>query len=259
MVNPRHDLRFKTHKAALLRFIRPREMRGLEIGAFDLPFILPNEGDVSFADYQSTAQLRQLARTTEGHSSDCVVPVTYLLGTNDWSAVPGDFDWVAAAHVIEHAPSMIDWLRHIGDRLQPGGILFLVIPDKRYTFDYFRPETSLGKILTDHWSGKHRPGPGDVFDAHYYTRALDVDALWDFDNPPRFGDSPPAPDVLAILQQAQDSYNDVHCTIFSQHSFSRIIQFLCTSSLIPFDVEEIGEVAEYGIDFHCVLRKSVSA
>jgi hypothetical protein len=214
-------------------------MRGLEIGAFDLPFILPDEADVSFADYQSTAQLLELARRTEGHSSDCVVPVNYLLGTNDWSAVPTDFDWVAAAHVIEHAPSMIDWLHRIADRLNPGGILFLVIPDKRYTFDYFRPETSLGKILTDHWMGKQQPGPEDVFDAHFYTRELEVDALWDLTNPPRFDAIPPAPNALEILQLSQDSYTDVHCTIFSQPSFSLIIQWLCASSLIPGESGEL--------------------
>jgi hypothetical protein len=85
-----------------------------------------------------------------GHSPEFVVPIDFILKNAGWDSIASGYDWIAAAHVIEHAPSMIDWLRSVGDTLKEGGILFLVVPDKRYTFDFFRPESTLGKIFEDH-------------------------------------------------------------------------------------------------------------
>jgi len=40
--------------------------------------------------------------------------------------------------------------------LRDGGILFLTVPDKRYTFDHERPVTPLGHLLADHENGAER-------------------------------------------------------------------------------------------------------
>jgi hypothetical protein len=255
--NPRHDARFEKYKSALLRYVAPREMRGLEIGAFDLPFIEPDEGNVEFLDYATSEELREQARSAEGHSPDFVAPVKYVATLGDWADVPeGHYDWIAAAHVIEHAPSMIDWLRTAARRLKNNGILFLVIPDKRYTFDYFRPESTLGKILEDHVLGKVRPGPAEVFDSHYYTRDLDPDDLWKKEKAIVF-DPQPASGAMDLMSSTADQYIDVHCNIFSQSGFTGIINTLCGGSFVPFYVDDIGTVDKGGIDFHCVLRRNL--
>lgn len=253
--NPRHDARFERHKASLLRFVSLSEMRGLEIGAFDLPFVTPEEGSVEFADYASTEDLIEEARANEGHSPDFVVPVNYVLSQGGWAGIPNVYDWIAAAHVIEHAPSMIDWLHEAADKLNPGGILFLVVPDKRYTFDFFRPESTLGKILEDHFLGKTRPGPAEVFDTHFYTRSPDLAAMWDDPQGVSF-DEQEIGNVFDLLRQARNEYINVHCNVFSQRSFSVIVKALCREQVIPFSVEEIGTVDDYNIDFHCVMRKT---
>jgi len=256
-LNPRHDARFEKYKRALLRYIAPKEMRGLEIGAFDLPFIAPGEGNVEFLDYATTEELRERARSAEGHSPDFVTPVNYVATLGDWAEVPeGHYDWIAAAHVIEHAPSMIDWLRTAARRLKNNGILFLVIPDKRYTFDYFRPESTLGKILEDHFLGKLRPGPAEVFDSHYYTRDLNSDYLWKKGKSIVF-DSQPAIGAMDLMRATEDQYVDVHCNIFSQSSFTMIIDALCQGKFVPFDIDDIGAVDKGELDFHCVLRRSL--
>ncbi len=253
MPNPRHDSRFKKYKQALLRYITPIQMRGLEIGAFDLPFLLPDEGNVEFLDYATTKELQERARFADGHSPDFVVPVAYVTKLGDWADVPEGYDWIAAAHVIEHAPSMIDWLRTAASKLKQEGILFLVVPDKRFTFGYFRPESTLGKILEDHFLRKVRPGPAEVFDSRYHTRKVNTTALWQTGESIPF-DAQPAQGAMDVLRSAGSRYVDVHCNVFSQMSFALIMDALCKERIVPFYMEELRDVDRFEMDFHCVLK-----
>lgn len=252
--NPRRDGRFEKYRSVLLRYVEPRAMRGLEIGAFDLPFVTPDEGNVEFLDYAPTEELLAHAKVAHGHSPEFVVPVTYVVPDGDWTGVPEGYDWAAAAHVIEHVPSIIDWLRAAGKKLKENGILFLVVPDKRFTFDYFRPETTLGRILEDHFHRKVTPGPAEVFDSNYYTRDLDTEKLWKTRGRIRF-DPKPAVGAMEIIRSAAAGYVDVHCSVFTQKSFSMIMDALCGEEIVPFSIEEMGEVDRFELDFHCVLRK----
>jgi hypothetical protein len=229
-------------------------MRGLEIGALDLPFVTPDEGNVEFADYATTEELRERARLAPGHSAEFVVPVDHVLRDTGWESVPTGYDWIAAAHVIEHAPSMIDWLRSVGQKLIDGGILFLVIPDKRYTFDFFRPESTLGKIFEDYFHKKTVPGISEVFDGCYYSRSLSASDIRTNSAQLEF-DIQSTESALTVAQSTTEQYIDVHCNVFSDRSFSVIIGILCNERWVPFTIEEMGAIEQFEADFHCVLRK----
>ena len=47
-----------------------------------------------------------------------------------------------ANHFIEHAEDLVGTPGHFVRTLHPGGILFMALPDKRFTFDQKHPETS---------------------------------------------------------------------------------------------------------------------
>ena len=57
------------------------------------------------------------------------------------------YDWVIASHVIEHVPDIVSFLIGSEQVLKPGGVLSLVIPDKRLCFDHFRPLSTTGEML----------------------------------------------------------------------------------------------------------------
>ena len=90
MKNPRHDARFVKYRAVFLRYVHLAEMRGLEIGASDLPFVTPDKGNVEFADYATTEELRERTRAAPGHSAEFVAPVDYVLRTGGWESVPNE-------------------------------------------------------------------------------------------------------------------------------------------------------------------------
>jgi SAM-dependent methyltransferase len=251
------DPRYQKHRATFLRFINPRGLRGLEVGAFDLSMIDPEEALVKFADYSTTEELKIRAAANLQHSANFVVDVDYVIRDVGWTAIPDDFDWICASHVIEHVPNLIGWLQTLAAKLNENGVLFLVIPDRRYTFDIHRPETSLGKILFDYYFDRRTARTEDIFDAMYYADVVDPVSAWS--GAIRPGERNTPVDIHNVLQRTFASvhaYIDVHCNVFTVDSWRRILDSIVTLQLIPFDIEEIGDVEHNDIDFHCVLRKA---
>ena len=60
--------------------------------------------------------------------------------------------------------TFIAQLQDISNVLQDGGILSLVIPDKRFTFDYFRASTTAGELIESYLSRSTRPSTKQIFD-----------------------------------------------------------------------------------------------
>lgn len=60
-----------------------------------------------------------------------------------------DYDFILSSHSLEHIANplkaMQEWVRV----LKNGGALFLVVPDKNFTFDRHRPVTSFSHLLAD--------------------------------------------------------------------------------------------------------------
>lgn len=59
-------------------------------------------------------------------------------------------DYVASSHVLEHVANPVkaicEWYRV----LKPGGMMYVVVPDRRYTWDHNRPLTSVAHMLDDY-------------------------------------------------------------------------------------------------------------
>ena len=74
------------------------------------------------------------------------------------------YDWIIASHVIEHMPDLVAFFRQAARLLKPGGSLSLVIPDKRYCFDYFRWPSTTGDVLQAFAEQRRRHPAGVVFE-----------------------------------------------------------------------------------------------
>jgi predicted SAM-dependent methyltransferase len=131
---------------------------GIEIGAFDTPMAVPEGVRVLYVDRASAGELVTHAPGVESVVAPDIVDDAQTLAT----VADSSQDFVIAAHVIEHMEDPIgavgNWLRV----LKPGGILFLAIPDKRFTFDINREVTSFSHLLRD-----HEEGPEWSRQAHY--------------------------------------------------------------------------------------------
>ncbi len=136
-------------RSFLLKHIK-LSRKGLEIGPYDYPTIFKSEADISYLDWKTRAQL-----IAECHSQDeigSIPEIDYIVASNNYMQyVPDKFDYIIANHVLEHIPNLIQWLSNITEMLNPEGVLFLALPDKEFTFDKYRPNTTLSHLLIDYY------------------------------------------------------------------------------------------------------------
>jgi len=121
---------------------------GLEIGPLHRPLETHAGMRVKYIDRFSVADLR--SHYPELNDLPLVEPD--ILG--DAATLEGveseSFDFLVSAHVIEHMPdpvgSLKNWLRVIKN----GGLLYLIVPDKRAIFDKNRMRTTLEHLILDY-------------------------------------------------------------------------------------------------------------
>lgn len=124
---------------------------GIEIGALHNPLKVPRSCKVRYVDNIPASEAR---RRFEDVSSKRLVGVDILDDGERLSKVPdGSQDFVIGNHFIEHCQNPIGAIRNMMRVLKKGGVLYLAIPDKRYTFDKDRPSTTLKHLLRDDQEG----------------------------------------------------------------------------------------------------------
>ena len=143
---------------------------GIEIGALHHPLDMPASVEVQYVDRLSTPDLVSHYPELDGES---IVQVDIVDdGKTLESIADASQGFVIANHLLEHCPDPIgalgNWLRV----LRIGGIVFLSVPDKRYTFDRNRPVTKLEHIIRD-W----REGPQWSRKQHYEEWARLVESV----------------------------------------------------------------------------------
>jgi len=239
------------HREHLASCVDIPNTQGLEIGAYDLPFVEPGEGSCEFADFRSVEELRELTRDLSGHSVEFTVPVKYDLRAG-YDQIENRYDWIAAAHVIEHIPDLIDWLNALASKLKENGILFFVIPDKRYTYDFHRRNTNLSDLIEWNLHKLQRPSYGQVFDHHFYSmQPLDPGLIWTGVPIP-----PPNKNYMSASEAAKralQGFEDAHCSVFTPESFEELIKELTQASLIPLQLADVRPTQQNQLDFSAVL------
>jgi hypothetical protein len=249
--NPRRTGGFMQHRKYFAENI-DLASAGLEIGAFDLPFVEPGEGNCEFADFRSMDELQTMAAAIEGHNPEFVVPVSYDL-RKGYSEISKQFDWIVASHVIEHVPDLIWWLNILASKLKPNGTVFFVVPDKRYIWDVHRHVTTLTDVVEAHRAGQQTPSFRQVFD-HYYLQApmLDPGQLWSGVQP-----GPPMRNYAIAAERAHSAlvrHEDAHCSVFTPESFAQLMSDLTNAGLITLRLSNIRPTMLNQMDFDVIMR-----
>ena len=131
----------------------------LELGPLDNPTYLPAEGGVFYFDVATKSELQQ--RHPQRHV-ERMVEVDYVLRADMTildTIQDRRFDLIVGNHVVEHAPDLIGWLNQMDQLTVANGGLFLSVPDRRYTFDYYRfPSDAIEAVRAMRRACEDRPG-----------------------------------------------------------------------------------------------------
>ncbi|MBN2530241.1 MAG: methyltransferase domain-containing protein [Deltaproteobacteria bacterium] len=240
----------------LTKHINVAKRKGLEVGPYDRPIVHRDMGDIKYLDYFTADELRQ--RKAPGRIPEEVVDIDYVVNEKRLTEVVSEtFDYVVASHVIEHVPSIIDWLNEMAMLLNKKGVIFLAVPDKRYTFDIGRPLSTTGQIIEHYHTHKKKPSFADVFDTHRYHKKVKPIDVWNgtfsFDRQTYTHDLEHS---QRVGQRAMTTYHDCHCNVFTYDRFLEIFSDLQALSLTTFRIKAHQDVVRPFNDFMCVLQKT---
>jgi SAM-dependent methyltransferase len=244
-------------KEKILRFINTAG-NGIELGPSFNPIAPKKEGyRVEIIDHLSREQLVEKYRGQRVNLEN-IEEVDFVWQGENYTELTGKrkyYDWIIASHVIEHTPDLIGFLKNCAAILKDDGVLSLVVPDKRYCFDHYRPLTGIAKIIDSHFQKNERPTAGAV--AEYFINAVANagNIFWSSTAPENFRFIHSLAEVQKLMGTVvqEKTYIDVHAWCFVPHSFRLIIQDLFGLGFIPF--QELGFYPTEGHEFYITLGR----
>jgi SAM-dependent methyltransferase len=251
---------FERRRDLLLKYVSLNKHVGLEFGPLAHPLIQKDEGKIMYSDYMDRASLiKKYSRTKNPNK---IQEIDYVINPEQLLAesIPDKFDYLIACHVIEHVPNIIDWLLQLHDLLLPGGLLYLAIPDKRYTFDILRPLTSLSHILNDYFRNIKKAEVDHIFEHLYLFRDIKTLDVWNGQLSEQI--MKPRRSALETYQDAihiyeTEPYSEVHCHVFTSQQFMTILQELIEMKLIPYSISAFEDVINPYNEFIVILQKNM--
>ncbi len=121
---------------------------GVEVGALHMPLDLPPNVNVQYVDYMPVKKLRK-------HYPELkklpLVNVDIVDDGEKLNKVPDNsLNFIIANHFLEHCHDPIGTIITFYNKLLDGGVLYMAVPDKRFTFDMYRPVTAYNHLLDEH-------------------------------------------------------------------------------------------------------------
>ncbi|MBD8524890.1 class I SAM-dependent methyltransferase [Pseudomarimonas arenosa] len=231
----------------------------LEIGALDSPMFRKEDGfKVEFADYATRSQLAASSPQNPRYEFGRLVDVDYVISqANPSLCINKQFDLIIANHVIEHVPDTISWLFGLGRMLTSSGVVFLSIPDRRYTFDIVRRDTNFVDLLRAHLLKQKSPDIFNIIDHFWHHKSVgvaDVESGRHFEAIAQRRFTPGQVLELADRLSKRD-YADVHCHVFTCDSCRELLQLLREFRFLAFNDIEVHPTKSRTNEFHVFLSR----
>ncbi|CAE6818477.1 hypothetical protein R69658_05736 [Paraburkholderia aspalathi] len=237
-----------------------RNSVGVEIGALCRPIVHKEDGEVLYVDHADTATLKKKYKGDSHVDVDKILNVDAVWGDNTLQdAVRGQYvDYVIASHVIEHVPDLITWLQELASILKPTGEVRLIVPDKRFLFDCLRRETSLADVLLSYIRKARVPQPHSLLDFAIGAAKATRLEIWRDALPDRIERYYTWEGAVGLARDVIENgnYHDIHCWVFTPHSFANLFSEMANTGLIDFACERFEDTEEDDFEFFVTIRRS---
>lgn len=228
----------------------------LEIGPFCDPVV---RGDkVSYFDVLDTDALRERAFAI-GKNPATTPEIDYVSQDGDLTIVDAKFASVVSAHCIEDQPDLVRHLNQIADLLRPGGAYYLIVPDKRYCFDHFLPDTHIGDILQAHEERRTRHTLASVIEHRALTTHNKSYLHWiGYHGQQRNRQTLRSAVAAATSEfhEAKGSYIDVHAWKFTPQTLAKCVFALHDLGLTRLRPRQVWKTPFAKIEFTAVLERT---
>lgn len=225
----------------------------LEIGPFDKPIIVGP--GVSYFDVMDSAALRSRAAVFGYDATRIPKRIDFVSATGDLTVVDRQFDAVVSSHAVEHQPDLIRHLQEVGRLLTPGGRYYLIVPDRRFTFDHYLNETSVPDVERAHREQRRIHTREAIFDHRVRTTHNNPLRHWfGWHGRPKETDHARRVAEDEALRAEAGEYIDVHAWAFSPAGFLAIVTELHRRGAIGLRVERVHDTGFADLEFFAVLK-----
>lgn len=205
---------------------------GIEIGGLHLPLPVPRSAHVRYVDRMPVAELR---RHYPELAKENLVPIDVIDdGEKLTTFKAGSQDFIIANHFLEHAQDPIGTIKRQLAVLRPQGVLYLAVPDKRFTFDEGRPLTTVDHLIRD-----YTEGPEWSCESHFREWVAIV------------GQTQAEAQDAAVRQLMEMNYS-IHFHVWTAATLLEFLVALPTRFGLPFAIEA---AVRNGSETICVLRR----
>ena len=143
----------------LQEVIDTRALKTLEISPWHRPFV--KGATVKYFGTANPEALRKSAVELGINPEKIPEEIHFISATGDLGVVDEKFDVVFSSHVIEHCPDLVEHLRGVS------GLYILIIPDKRYCFDYYNADTTISEVIDAFANERKIPRLAEVINFAY--------------------------------------------------------------------------------------------
>lgn len=246
------------------RLIR-KDQIGIEIGASFNPLAPKRDGwNIVTVDYASREELISIySYANVAYEKIEEVDVIWK-GGSLYDAVsekyPNQkFNYIIASHVIEHITNLVALFQDIEKLLTDDGVGLLIVPDKRYTFDYLKQISTTADVV-EAYIRKHAVHPlATAFKTYFHGIYNGKRSIWGKNAIVKYEDlnfiMPLRQAYDALKDYAEEEYVDYHRWIFTQNSFILMVKELLYLDLIHMDVTSIYSDSKR-CDFFVCLKKN---
>ena len=231
---------------AFQNVVQDHSKRILELGPLNRPIadksIYPN---AFYCDVRSTEDVRKLYSGNDYLEAtgikvdpESIMTIDYVVQESYEKTFQNveKFDCVIASHVLEHMGDLIFALRDISTVLTPGGLFYIVYPDKRYCFDHFRTSASFRDAYNVFRNGSSE-NASMVLDFYYSVVSENNPAFfWRNDGILNFLPKESFENAVDHYEKALNGVrmDDVHYWPFSDMDFLKFLYDCTRAKLIPF-------------------------
>jgi SAM-dependent methyltransferase len=212
---------------------------GIEVGALHNPLAVDAHAKVRYVDRMSREDLFMHYPELREHS---LVAVDIIDDGEKLGAVAADSqDFIIANHFLEHCQDPIGTLKNFMRVLKPGAVMFVALPDRRYSFDCDRARTSLAHLIAD-----HHEGPQVSRRDHFHEWATLVE--------PHFQRIYTGEAIEARVQELMEMDYSIHFHTFEPDDFVALAVHCAENERMALEIVFGGEFADGEMIF--ILRKT---
>jgi len=265
------DLEQSTRNSYFGKYVN-RAQRGIEIGPSYRPTFAKRDGwNVLTMDHCSQEDLISKYRDEKIDEKfiSNIEKVDYIWTGQTYEDLfngQGDFDFIVASHVIEHAPDVLSFLVETSNLLKDGGYLLLAVPDKKATFDFYRPNTTIGDVIIGHLSPELYDLKALIDESHLrsnldgaiaWNREVSIKNLRNQNFPRPSYETKVIEEILnrtlkeGVVENRE--YRDAHRWIFTPEILQDLIGLMSDAGLINYQVIDWTHTGYY--EFLMVLQK----